>query len=276
MIASLVLAWAAITLSIGRAAPASENATSYVCKSQGLLQPDQPGPPQHTGGGLPVCPQYSCSCCTRATVLSILRQLAPGLGTAGEGSEGSLSAKCADMTTLMACRVCDPEVGLGLKPTVCAATCGLWHRACASDYFTFDTRSGQMLACPAGGPGPGNAPCVKVSDMAADGAQFCELAGLQVSESQPCFDGTDPTPLRRLPQGMCASPTAGSPRRSARSKGSKSGQGSAAGDEAWELGGDSSNLLKWGVVLMLLSYLMFRLKGLVIGGPRGRFARPGG
>lgn len=66
---------------------------------------------------------------------------------------------------------------MGMKPDVCTHTCGLWYKACANDFFTFDAMSGYMVPCPAGGPGIGGAPCTRVSDMAANGTQFCDLAG---------------------------------------------------------------------------------------------------
>lgn len=37
-------------------------------------------------------------------------------------------------------RHCVLQVGVGLKPAVCKATCEAWHRACAGDFFTFDPR----------------------------------------------------------------------------------------------------------------------------------------
>jgi hypothetical protein len=69
------------------------------------------------------------------------------------------------------------QVGLGVKPAVCRATCRAWHAACAQDFFTHDPRTGALIPCPAGGPGPGAAPCSRVRDMAADGEELCHLAG---------------------------------------------------------------------------------------------------
>ncbi|KAJ9519999.1 hypothetical protein QJQ45_014725 [Haematococcus lacustris] len=209
--------------------PQNNASPRVFCRSQGLLQFDQPHRPHSTPGGLPVCPQFSCSCCSRQHTLSILRLLAPALsdldasndggvhgnsssrnhaspdnssssssssspddtlspgvadeppdpdsssgssssketGSRGTGSSGwaGLSKACAELTTLLACRVCDPLVGVGLKPAVCHSTCQAWYRACSPHFFTFDPRSDQLAPCPASGPGPGALPCSRLKDM---------------------------------------------------------------------------------------------------------------
>ncbi len=110
--------------------------------------------------------QFTCSCCTRQHVVSILRTLAPALGTKwstrgsslaaddaaakgrapasssrrqqqqqqqddsqAAGDEG-LSSKCADATVLLSCRICDPEVSAYRRPTTPPPTpCSAWPSA---------------------------------------------------------------------------------------------------------------------------------------------------
>ncbi|KAF5831966.1 hypothetical protein DUNSADRAFT_12330 [Dunaliella salina] len=131
-------------------------------------------------------------------------------GTSSGEKEQGLSGRCADMLTLMACRVCDPEVGVGMKPAVCHATCNAWYAACKQHYFSFEPLSGLLVGCPASGPGPGTAlpsqeMCVRMQDTVANGAELCELAGLPVADptpGTPCFNGADP----QMPPGVCEPP----------------------------------------------------------------------
>ena len=98
--------------------------------------PPFPVPHAHEGG-LPFCPMFPCSCCNRTHVTALHRSLAGALEesarAASEGSEGRFSRRCADMMRMVSCRICDPEVGTGLKPKICAATCDGWFKACRSE-----------------------------------------------------------------------------------------------------------------------------------------------
>jgi len=192
---------------------ASSHSEEYAatCKPVGLLNLEAPYPPPRlTGQGLPICPQFSCSCCARPHVLAILRSLAPGVSSitskgavrSAVAGSGGLSSSCTEATLLMGCRICDPQVGMGLKPAVCSTTCDSWHAACAEDYFTFDVISGQLLPCAVDGPLPGAPPCSKLEDMADSGQAMCELAGFPIAEPSSgslCYDGTDPL----MPPGVC-------------------------------------------------------------------------
>ena len=51
------------------------------------------------------CSQFPCTCCNRSHILAIHQEV----GAVRE--DGAFSRRCADMTVLMACRICDPEVG---------------------------------------------------------------------------------------------------------------------------------------------------------------------
>jgi hypothetical protein len=54
---------------------------------------------------LPLCTQYSCSCCDRTHALNLYRSIYGAL------EDAAFSRDCAAWLTTMACRVCDPEVG---------------------------------------------------------------------------------------------------------------------------------------------------------------------
>ncbi|KAG2496027.1 hypothetical protein HYH03_005949 [Edaphochlamys debaryana] len=101
------------------------------CKPQEGLPLSQPYPPAYfVPGGLPVCSQFTCSCCNRTHALAVARALRSAAEDPG------FPRACLAWQTRMACRVCDPEVGVGLKPTVCRSACDAWLSACASSYFS--------------------------------------------------------------------------------------------------------------------------------------------
>lgn len=109
----------------------TEQAEQQICKPQGLLSLEAPFPPPRlTGQGLPVCPQvgwqrqhaiqsstlawitaalhaasssccamlqFSCSCCNRTHVLSVLRSMAPARSLGAGGCVHELSAVQPDL-----------------------------------------------------------------------------------------------------------------------------------------------------------------------------------
>ena len=46
---------------------------------------------------------------------------------------------------LWCCRVCDPLVGTGLRPTVCLQLCETWLASCRDDYFEWYRE--ELLPC---------------------------------------------------------------------------------------------------------------------------------
>ncbi|KAG1667512.1 hypothetical protein FOA52_013702 [Chlamydomonas sp. UWO 241] len=154
------------------------------CKPQGWLQLDQPYPvPMSHSGGLPFCPQFPCTCCNHSHALLIQRTL-----QGPDGLPGGVSPGCAATTALVACRVCDPEVGTGAKPAVCTSMCDRWLSACANDFFGFEG-SGNLVPCTEA-TADRLLVCSRLKDLAPEGgAQLCALADLVTSEKQPCYSG---------------------------------------------------------------------------------------
>lgn len=110
-------------------------------------------------------------------------------------------------------RVCDPEVGLGLKPRVCASFCSDWLQACADSFFEFDSRSGLLRAC---AEGAGAGVCARLGSIVQHGDALCKHSKLEVAmprqrqhgdesdrdesagvreQDERCFDGSTPPVL---------------------------------------------------------------------------------
>ncbi|KAG2437532.1 hypothetical protein HYH02_011175 [Chlamydomonas schloesseri] len=180
---------------------------TLTCRPQEGLPLTQPYPPAYfQPTALPVCSQYTCSCCNRTHALGIYRSLRPAMEDAG------FSRACLAWQTRMACRVCDPEVGVGLKPMVCRDTCDAWLAACREEFYTFEPATpsafvGRMQPCAntaalGGGGGSAGASdaaaasspllCSRLWDVARTGEELCREAGLDVAgpgDNAPCFDG---------------------------------------------------------------------------------------
>eukprot|EP00884_Botryococcus_braunii_P010735 jgi/Botrbrau1/19663/Bobra.0003s0027.1 len=186
------------------------------CRPQDLLKLSKPFPlPMPVPGGLPFCEQYStCTCCTAIHVAEIYRSIVAVL------EDTLISARCREWTRLMACRVCDPEVGVGSKPATCLEACEGWYAACRNDFFEFV----EERLRPCSPKSQRSLVCSQLKELAGSGAGLCAAAGLPVATSAavPCFDGTVPPALpacleagRRLPdRDRKAKPSGGKPLRS--------------------------------------------------------------
>ena len=138
-----------------------------------------------------LCDQYQhCSCCNASHTIAIQRTLHV---TEAE----PLSEECYAMMAQIACRPCDPEVGMGQKERACSRTCQKWFNRCRHDFFSYNMLSQSLEAC---GTKAASAVCSQANQLAADGFEFCTLAGLHVLHKDDpqantgCFDGTTPPP----------------------------------------------------------------------------------
>ncbi|BDA50426.1 hypothetical protein COCOBI_16-1020 [Coccomyxa sp. Obi] len=154
------------------------------CKSQGdlkLLGTSYPAP-----ADLPFCKQYSkCTCCKKKHAQVF------GLRVQSSVDGASLSPECMEMTAMLACRLCDPEVGVGQKPAVCQGTCNAWYDQCSEDFFEYISLSEQLMPC-----SDSSLVCSHLKDLAVDGSDLCRKAGLTVQRAhKKCFDGSVPALL---------------------------------------------------------------------------------
>lgn len=156
---------------------------------QGILKLDQPyKKPSKSALSFSLCQQYQrCSCCNASHALAIHRSLQ---STDAE----PMSDGCYAITAQMACRSCDPEVGMGLKDRVCTHTCQNWLNACQHDYFSYNAMSQSLEPC---GTGAASAVCSQASQLARNGVEFCSMAGLHAFHEDhaeaniDCFDGSN-------------------------------------------------------------------------------------
>ncbi|EFJ48818.1 hypothetical protein VOLCADRAFT_90464 [Volvox carteri f. nagariensis] len=183
------------------------------CKPQVGLPLSQPYPPAYFQTlRLPACSQYTCSCCNLTHALAIHRALSAAR------EDPTFSRTCLSWHTRMSCRVCDPEVGVGIKPTVCRGVCDQWWSACRDEYFTFESTSlsafdPQLLPCAAPtarqeaaaavaaagaaaaaavAAAAGPLLCSRLRDVVQDGEGLCREAGYEVAAAgeTSCFDGS--------------------------------------------------------------------------------------
>lgn len=106
------------------------------------------------------------------------------------------------MTAKLACRLCDPEVGVGHKSDICMQTCNTWYKHCQRDFFSYNALLQSLVPC---GSKHALAVCSPVSLLASNGAELCALAGLQAVEQGgaevSCFHGSQP-----FQYASCAAP----------------------------------------------------------------------
>ncbi|KAK3282378.1 hypothetical protein CYMTET_9880 [Cymbomonas tetramitiformis] len=149
----------------------------HICRPQEGLQLDKAISPSRQNS-LTFCHQYKdCSCCNVSHTANIQRNLEHVL----HGDE--VSSSCKAFSSLMACRVCDPEVGVGLKWPLCESTCTEWFEACQLDYFAFTPISQRLQICDGT-----QVLCSPLVHLASDGIDFCKKAGMPISKRQ-CFTG---------------------------------------------------------------------------------------
>lgn len=180
------------------------------CQPQGLLKLDKPyAQPRRVE--LPFCKQYGCSCCNASHALTLQR------GSRVIAEDEDLSQDCKLGLLRLTCRVCDPQVGVGIKKHICRDTCSSLFDACAQDFFSYDSGSG--LVSPCSEQTSGMLVCSQLTDLVSSAAEFCKAAGfgrMAADADEPCFDGT-PVSADACPAEE-SSPPAGSPAQKQRQK----------------------------------------------------------
>lgn len=159
-----------------------------------MLKLDKPfPPPSYSEITFPFCEQYQqCSCCNASHVVALARSLQTH-------DTEPLSDGCQAMTAQLACKICDPEVGIGQKHQLCAQTCHRWYSRCQRDYFSYSSFSQQLVPC---GTRQASAVCSTAEELADNAQSFCQQAGYDVMDSSSadgdihCFDGTPPSVLQ--------------------------------------------------------------------------------
>lgn len=108
------------------------------------------------------------------------------------------SPRCAKLSQLVLCSLCDADVGVGHKVDgnsvmLCPSLCNRWFQACVEDFFVPAT-SDQLHPCSVG-----SLVCSPLSQIAKDGVDFCSrvvapmgsafsVASVE-EEPDACYDG---------------------------------------------------------------------------------------
>lgn len=146
------------------------------CRAQEGLQIDGAKFPK-LSKGLSLCHQYrDCTCCNSSHTALMQYNLDNVL------SSMDVTPKCRAFMTMLTCRVCDPEVGVGGKQALCDSTCNDWYDSCKKDYFAFTTMSQLLQLCD-----ERQLLCSPLHEL-TDGREMCQMAGYKTSRSA-CFNG---------------------------------------------------------------------------------------
>ena len=90
----------------------------------------------------------------------------------------------------MLCRYCDPEVGVGMRTSICPTLCDDWYRSCMHDFFSF-RHSGELAPCSSNSQE--FTICSKMSELASDGDSLCRQLDMQTrTRGEACFNGRPP------------------------------------------------------------------------------------
>lgn len=177
-----------------------------------------------------MCPMYTCSCCNRTHAMQIYRKVNP------LSEDENFSPSCLAHVHKLLCRLCDPEVGVGIKRTVCTSMCDAFYDECSDEFFGYETISGPLVPC---GDSTGTALCFRLGEVAKTGRDACGLMGIAVETDGegPCFDGHVSTSTQ-----LC--------RQSTTTRGRKQTSDSESGDK-------QSGMASWKLLLIaLLIYLL--------------------
>ncbi|KAF6256704.1 hypothetical protein COO60DRAFT_83730 [Scenedesmus sp. NREL 46B-D3] len=117
---------------------------------------------------LPFCDKYKCSCCNASHALAIQRSVQHLL------LDEELGLSCKAGLVMLACRLCDPQVGVGNVTSVCQSTCDSVYEACSEDYFAFDESSGDITPCTS--QLSSSLVCSQLQQIAPGGEEFCRAA----------------------------------------------------------------------------------------------------
>mmetsp|Transcript_27302 Transcript_27302/g.51983 ORF Transcript_27302/g.51983 Transcript_27302/m.51983 type:complete len:289 (+) Transcript_27302:32-898(+) len=139
---------------------------------------------------LSTCEQYKdCTCCNSSHTAMIQHSLDNVFSSA------DVSSRCRSATSMLSCRVCDPEVGVGNKHAICESTCNDWYESCRGDYFAFTSLSQRLQLCD-----DRQVLCSPLKELATNGRELCKMAGFKTSRSN-CFNGRK---VHHSSHGLCS------------------------------------------------------------------------
>lgn len=179
-----------------RLTPHAQASSTPSCRPEGRFQPDTLEGPPADSGGLAVCHNYSsCSCCNFATSAIIFNSIKAVL------IDPDFSERCKRFISIISCRICDPLVGIGQRPTVCRNLCNGWFDRCLDEFFAFQPTTGRLIPCVTSGQQ--TLLCTQMREIARNGSALCSAAGLTVSDDMSqCYNGNDAPMLDSCRSGV--------------------------------------------------------------------------
>lgn len=151
---------------------------------------------------LSFCSEYTCTCCSASHDAAVARSIQSAQ------DDDTFSKPCLEAIKAFACRICDPEVGVGGRPHVCSGSCESLFDACRDDYFGQQRGSERLVPCPQQ-EADSMLLCSKLHEIAQDGLDYCALAGVttvnegdEKGEGPACWDVTQP----QTGQALCDGP----------------------------------------------------------------------
>eukprot|EP00878_Enallax_costatus_P022405 GHUV01023764.1.p1 GENE.GHUV01023764.1~~GHUV01023764.1.p1 ORF type:complete len:238 (+),score=41.19 GHUV01023764.1:1028-1741(+) len=105
--------------------------------------------------------------------------------------DDELSQLCKSGLIILACSVCDPEVGVGHVTAVCSHMCQKLFEDCSKDFFAYDDSTGSVTPCSS--QSGMSLVCSQLTEVVHHGAAFCRALGHASSHvddtKPPCFEG---------------------------------------------------------------------------------------
>jgi len=146
------------------------------------------GPKDRSNQDLQFCNEHhKRTCCEKNSTRQVLTQFG---AFAHERSQ-----RCAQMSRLALCSLCDGDVGSGIKSRLntillCPTFCKQWFQACYEDLFSPGGSAGGLMPCM-----PNALVCSPLGEITEDSVTFCRSlpGGFDVAdtedEPEQCFDG---------------------------------------------------------------------------------------
>lgn len=111
------------------------------------------------------------------------------------------STRCAQMSRLVLCSICDGDVGVGMKSkhnnvVLCPSVCARWFNSCVDDLFTASSSGSGLAPCT-----PSALTCSPLGEITSSAPNFCSSVGaFSVAESEDeadaCYDGVPSSKVR--------------------------------------------------------------------------------
>lgn len=144
------------------------------------------GPKDRGSQDLQFCPEHhQRTCCEKSHTREVIGRFA--------AFSYNISGRCAQMSRLTLCSLCDADVGVGLKSmlnqiVLCPNFCARWFNSCKNDFFAPGSSADGLNPC-----GPSSLVCSPLNEIVEDSRRFCDsispYAVANTEELDSCYDG---------------------------------------------------------------------------------------